>query len=45
MKFDNNDHNFETFDLFCDILVTYWKEFYNDFRRETMKKELGFLIG
>ena len=30
-QFANSDHYFMTFDLFCDISVTYWKEFYCSF--------------
>ena len=27
--FANSDHNFITFDLFCDVSMTYWKELYH----------------
>ena len=36
-QFANSDHNFATFDLFCDVSMTYWKEFYHDFRRGNFK--------
>ena len=32
-QFDNSDHNFIAFDLFCDVSMTYCKELYHDFRR------------
>ena len=44
--FANSDHNFITFDLFCDVSMTYWKELYRDFRRgnfKAMKNELGLI--
>ena len=44
--FANSDHNFITFDLFCDVSMTYWKELYHDFRQgnfKAMKNELGLI--
>ena len=35
-----------TFDLFCDVSMTYWKELYHGFRRgklKAMKNELGLI--
>ena len=44
--FANSDNNFITFDLFCDVSMTYWKELYHDFRRgdfKAMKNEIGLI--
>ena len=35
--FANSDHNFITFDLFCDVSMTYWKELYHDLRQVTVR--------
>ena len=30
--FAKSDHYITTFDLFCDLSMTYWNKIYNDFR-------------
>ena len=45
-QFANSDHNFIAFDLFCDVSMNYWMEFYHDYSRgnhKAMKNELGLI--
>ena len=45
-QFSNSDHNFITFDLFCDVSMSYWNELYHDLRQgncKVIKNEPGLI--